>query len=161
MLSGCRLGSLAMLRILVVDDDPLVSQTVQLWLRRQGFDVVTADGATAGLAALNRGDFDLMIVDIFMPHMHGFESVRLFHQSAPGVPLIAISGYAFAESHSPAPDFLRMALALGATRCLRKPFKPRTLLAIIEDCLAEIKTRRERADSVGQQSSPHEKLSSH
>ena len=149
-----------MLRILVVDDDPLVSQTVQLWLRRQGFDVITADGAASGLAALNREGFDLMIVDIFMPHMHGFESVRLFHQSAPAVPLIAISGYAFAESHSPAPDFLRMALALGATRCLRKPFKPSTLLAIIEDCLTELKTRRERANSE-QESPSHEKLSSH
>jgi CheY-like chemotaxis protein len=130
-----------MLRILVVDDDPLVSQTVQLWLRQQGFDVVTADGAASGLAALEQSQFDLMIIDIFMPHMHGFDSVRLFHRSAPSVPLIAISGYAFAESHSPAPDFLRMALALGATRCLRKPFKPRTLLAVIDECLVETRTR--------------------
>jgi CheY-like chemotaxis protein len=136
-----------MRRILVVDDDPLVSQTMQLWLRRQGFDVVTADGAASGLAALKRGDFDLMIIDIFMPHMHGFESVRLFHQSAPAVPLIAISGYAFAESLSPAPDFLRMALGLGATRCLRKPFKPHTLLTIIEECLTEKEARRELAAS--------------
>jgi CheY-like chemotaxis protein len=136
-----------MLRILVVDDDPLVSHTVQLWLRKKGFEVITADGAATGLAALSRGGFDLMIVDIFMPHMHGFESVRLFHQSAPSVPLIAISGYAFAESLSPAPDFLRMALALGATRCLRKPFKPSTLLAIIEECLTELQARRERTAS--------------
>jgi CheY-like chemotaxis protein len=134
-------------RILVVDDDPLVSQALQLWLRQQGFEVVTAADAAAGLAALAGGSFDLMIVDIFMPHMHGFESVRMFHQSAPSVPLIAISGYAFAESHSPAPDFLRMALALGATRCLRKPFKPRTLRTIIEECLVETQARRERIDS--------------
>jgi CheY-like chemotaxis protein len=65
-----------------------------------------------------------MIVDIFMPHMRGFESVRVFHQRAPMVPLIAISGYVFAEQRTPAPDFLRMALELGATRCLRKPFTP-------------------------------------
>lgn len=94
-----------MLRLLVVDDDPMVSQTMQLWLKRQGFDVVTADGAASGLSALRRGDFDLMIVDIFMPDMNGFESVRRFHECAPAVPLIAISGYAFAESLSPAPDF--------------------------------------------------------
>ncbi len=136
-----------MKQILVVDDDPLISRTVQLWLRREGFEVITADSAASGLAALNGGGFDLMIVDIFMPHMHGFESVRLFHQSAPSVPLIAISGYAFAEGLSPAPDFLRMALALGAMRCLRKPFKPRTLLAIVEECLAELRARRELADS--------------
>ncbi len=135
-------GEPVTLRILVVDDDPLISQLVNLWLRQKGFEVVSADGAASGLAALERGTFDLMIVDIFMPHMHGFESVRLFHQRAPGVPLIAISGYAFAESHSPAPDFLRMALALGATRCLRKPFKPSTLLAVIDECLVENRARR-------------------
>ena len=129
-------------RILVVDDDPLVLQLVHIWLRQHGFDVVSADGAARGLAALDRDTFDLMIIDIFMPHMRGFESVRLFHQRAPGVPLIAISGYAFAESHSPVPDFLRMALALGATRCLRKPFKPGTLLAVIDECMVETRARR-------------------
>lgn len=130
------------MRILVVDDDPLVSKAIRIWLRQQGFEVVTADGAVGGLAELDRGGFDMMIVDIFMPHMNGFESVRVFHRRAPDVPLIAISGYAFAEAHStPAPDFLRMALALGATRCLRKPFKPGTLLTVIGECLAEKDSR--------------------
>lgn len=149
-----------MLRILVVDDDPMVSHTMQLWLTRQGFDVVTADGAASGLSALRHGEFDLMIIDIFMPHMNGFESVRRFHDSAPAVPLIAISGYAFAEGLAPAPDFLRMALALGAARCLRKPFKPRTLLAIIEECLTEKATRREPAGRSEQDRPSHEKLNS-
>jgi CheY-like chemotaxis protein len=53
------------------------------------------------------------------------------------VPLIAISGYAFANLDSPAPDFLRMALELGATRCLRKPFTPMALLTVINECLAK------------------------
>ena len=48
-----------------------------------------------------------------------------------------MSGYAFANLNSPAPDFLRMALELGAARCLRKPFTPHALLAAINDCLAE------------------------
>jgi CheY-like chemotaxis protein len=78
-----------------------------------------------------------MIVDIFMPHMRGFESVRVFHRRAPRVPLIAISGYVFAEQRIPAPDFLSMALELGATRCLRKPFTPKTLLTVIDTCLRE------------------------
>jgi hypothetical protein len=47
-----------------------------------------------------------MIIDIFMPHMRGFESIRVFHERAPGIPLIAMSGYAFANLNSPAPDFL-------------------------------------------------------
>jgi CheY-like chemotaxis protein len=126
-----------MKRILVVDDDPLVCSAIRLWLQERKFGVVIADGGETGLNALDGSVFDLMIVDIFMPHMHGFESVRVFHQRAPTVPLIAISGYVFAEQRMPAPDFLSMALELGATRCLRKPFTPKTLLTVIDMCLAE------------------------
>jgi len=79
----------------------------------------------------------VMLVDIFMPHMRGFESIRIFHERAPTIPLIAMSGYAFAASASPSPDFLRMALELGAMRCLRKPFTPDTLLTAIKECLAK------------------------
>jgi DNA-binding response OmpR family regulator len=123
--------------ILVVDDDPLICTAIRAWLTQSGFGVFVADGGETGLSALDNSTFDLMIVDIFMPHMRGFESVRVFHQRAPAVPLIAISGYVFAEQRTPAPDFLRMALELGATRCLRKPFAPKTLLAVIDMCLLE------------------------
>jgi CheY-like chemotaxis protein len=124
-----------MKHILVVDDDPLVCCAIRVWLEERGFTVFVADGGETGLKALDGATFDLMIVDIFMPHMRGFESVRVFHQRAPTVPLIAISGYVFAEQRVPAPDFLSMALELGATRCLRKPFTPKTLLAVIDMCL--------------------------
>lgn len=95
------------------------------------------DGGEAGLRALDRGGIDLMIVDIFMPHMRGFESIRIFHERAPAIPLVAMSGYAFANLNAPAPDFLRMALELGASRCLRKPFTPKALLTVIDECLAD------------------------
>ena len=123
-------------RILVADDDPMVGATIEVLLQRQGFDVTLTDGGETGLAALEIQTFDVMLVDIFMPHMRGFESIRIFHERAPAVPLIAMSGYAFASSASPSPDFLRMALELGAARCLRKPFTPDALLAAIKDCLA-------------------------
>ncbi|CAN7363985.1 response regulator [Bradyrhizobium sp. LjRoot220] len=126
-----------MTRILVVDDDPMIRAAICTWLEDRDFDVVVADGAATGLSALEQAAFDVMIVDIFMPHMNGFESVRLFHQRAPVVPLIAISGYVFAENRSPAPDFLSMALELGASRCLRKPFTPTALLTVIHSCLSE------------------------
>ena len=100
-----------------------------------------ADGGETGLRALERSGFDLMIVDIFMPHMRGFESIRIFHERAPAIPLIAMSGYAFANHDSPAPDFLRMALELGAARCLRKPFTTVALLTVISECLAEARSR--------------------
>jgi CheY-like chemotaxis protein len=133
-----------MARILVVDDDRLVCSTIRSWVQAMGHEAVIADGAAAGLKALDDSDIDVMVVDIFMPHMHGFESVRLFHQEAPLVPLIAISGYVFAEQRMPAPDFLGMALKLGATRCLRKPFTPKALLYVIDDCLAHSRSSAER-----------------
>src|SRR5206468_12479391 len=105
------------------------------------FQVTIADGGDSGLRALDSASFDLMVVDIFMPHMRGFESIRVFHERAPSIPLIAMSGYAFANIDAPAPDFLRMALELGATRCLRKPFTPVALLTVVNECLAEAQSR--------------------
>jgi CheY-like chemotaxis protein len=134
-------------RILVVDDDPLVSLSIKISLERHGFEAVLADGGVTGLHALEGNQFDAMIVDIFMPHMRGFESIRVFHQRAPQVPLIAISGYAFAQHSAPAPDFLRMAIELGATRCLRKPFTPAALLAVVTECLAARKAPQGLPDS--------------
>src|SRR5881394_1146446 len=138
---GLRLLGSVMPRILVVDDDPMVGATIEVLLQRQGFDVTMADGGEMGLAALEAQTFDVMLVDIFMPHMRGFESIRIFHERAPAIPLIAMSGYAFASSASPSPDFLRMALELGAARCLRKPFTPAALLTVINECLADAKSR--------------------
>lgn len=123
--------------ILVVDDDPMVCMAIEVYLQRNDFRVTIAEGGEAGLRAFEHERFDLMIIDIFMPHMRGFESIRIFHERAPAIPLIAMSGYAFANLNSPAPDFLRMALELGAARCLRKPFTPDALLAAINDCLDE------------------------
>ncbi len=131
-----------MRRILVVDDDPHICLAIRAWLKRYGFKVAIADGGTSGLLALDNSTFDLMIVDIFMPDMRGFESIRVFHGHAPAVPLIAISGYAFSGPEQASPDFLRMALRLGATRCLRKPFRPTTLLSVIDECLSEAEPHR-------------------
>jgi CheY-like chemotaxis protein len=128
-------------RILVVDDDPLVCMALEVCLARHDFLVTIAESGESGLRALAEASFELMIVDIFMPYMRGFESIRIFHERAPSVPLIAMSGYAFANADSPAPDFLRMALELGATRCLRKPFTPVALMTVINECLAESRSR--------------------
>lgn len=131
-----------MRQILVVDDDPHIGRAIRAWLKRYGFRVSIADGGSNGLAALDDSTFDLMIVDIFMPNMRGFESIRVFHDRAPTVPLIAISGYAFSGIEPPGADFLQMAIRLGATRCLRKPFRPTTLLAVIDECLSEAEPHR-------------------
>ena len=122
-------------RVLVVDDDPMVAMAIQVCLKRQDMEVTIADGGEAGMRELASQSFDVMLVDIFMPHMRGFESIRIFHERAPTIPLIAMSGYAFAGADTTSPDFLRMTLELGATCCLRKPFTPQALLAAVNDCL--------------------------
>src|SRR3979490_3556966 len=101
-------------RVLVVVDYRMVCIAIKICLERDRFHVTIADGGEAGLRALEGTPFDLMIVDIFMPHMRGFESIRIFHERAPTIPLIAMSGYAFANLDPPPPHFLRMALELGA-----------------------------------------------
>ena len=121
-------------RVLVVDDDPMVSTAIEVCLTRKGFEVTVADGGEAGMRALDSSAFDVMLIDVFMPHMRGFESIRMFHERMPGVPVIAMSGYAFANTER-APDFLRMTIELGAACCLRKPFTPSALLTAINECL--------------------------
>jgi CheY-like chemotaxis protein len=139
----------AMRRILVVDDDPQICQAISIWLRQHGFRVSVADGGISGLAALEHSTFDLMIVDVFMPGMRGFESIRVFHHRAPTVPLIAISGSAFPDPEPSAPDFLRMVARLGAMRCPRKPFKPAALLGVIDQCLSAAEPHRRHVARLG------------
>jgi CheY-like chemotaxis protein len=123
-------------RILVVDDDPMVCVAIEVCLTRKGFEVTVADGGEAGMRALEAADFDVMLIDVFMPHMRGFESVRIFHERRPDVPIIAMSGYAFANTER-APEFLRMTIELGAACCLRKPFTPNALLTAVNECLTK------------------------
>jgi DNA-binding NtrC family response regulator len=138
-----------MRRILVVDDDPHICQAIGIWLRQHGFRVCVADGGVNGLAALERSTFDLMIVDVFMPDMRGCATIEVFHHRAPSVPLIAISGSDFGDPDMSAADFLKVATRLGATRCLRKPFKPGTLLDVIDECLSEAEPHRRHVATLG------------
>ena len=138
-----------MAHILVVDDDPMVCMAIEVYLERHNFKVTVADSGEMGLRALENTAFDLMIVDIFMPHMRGFESIRIFHERAPTIPLIAVCGHAFAEEDTGAPEFLQLATRLGATRCLRKPFKPATLLDLIDECLSQAEPHRRQVAALG------------
>jgi CheY-like chemotaxis protein len=113
----------------------MVCVAIEVCLQRQGFEVTVADGAEAGLRAVATAAFDVMLIDVFMPHVRGFEAIRIFHERAPDIPVIAMSGYAFANADR-APDFLRMTIELGASYCLRKPFTPQALLATVNQCLA-------------------------
>ena len=118
-----------------MDDDAAVQLTVRLLLERAGHSVVAADDGRKGLAACQTEDFDLLFLDIFMPGMDGFETMRLVRQHRPQVPIIVISGRPISSEGDSAPDFLTMATKLGAISSLQKPFRPADLLAAVAGCL--------------------------
>jgi DNA-binding response OmpR family regulator len=142
-----------MARILIIDDDRAVGQSIQIALERAGFEVTVLGDGRAGLEAAKSGDFDLLIVDIFMPGMDGLETMRLVREHKPRMPIVVMSGLTFRSSSAPAPDFLAMATKLGAVRSLQKPFRPRELLAVIEECLELSVGAREHAPAQSARSS--------
>lgn len=123
-----------MARILVVDDDSMIRMVVKSILERQGHSVVLAECGPDGAEAIEAYAFDIAIVDIFMPDMNGLATIKAFGKTAPGLPIIVMSGYAFRAANGPAPDFFRMAIELGATACLRKPFTPSQLQHAVQVC---------------------------
>jgi CheY-like chemotaxis protein len=126
-----------MARILVVDDDRAIRESITLLLSSVGYDVVEAADGRDGLAKISAAHFDVLIVDIFMPGMDGLETIREVRRHQPGLPIIVMSGLAFRSASSSPPDFLTIATKLGAVQALYKPFRPRELLAAIDDRLRE------------------------
>jgi CheY-like chemotaxis protein len=123
--------------ILVIDDDRAVLSTVKLLLERAAHTVEAVDNSKAGLRLLESRGFDLLVVDIFMPGMDGFETMRLVHQSRPDMPVIVMSGQEFRSASERGPDFLHMATKLGAISSLQKPFRPQELLAAVAKSLSD------------------------
>jgi CheY-like chemotaxis protein len=126
-------------RILIVDDDSAVRATIQILLERAGHEVVVASDGRKGLAIFEAGNFDVLLLDIFMPGMDGLETMRLIHQQQPLTPIIVISGRPITPDLASGPDFLAMATKLGAISSLQKPFKPAALLAAVAGCLEAAK----------------------
>jgi CheY-like chemotaxis protein len=126
-------------KILIVDDDNAVQATIRLLLERAGHSVVVAGDGRKGLAAFESGEFDLLFLDIFMPGMDGFETMRLIHQLQPLIPIIVISGNPVSSDSHSGSDFLTMATRPGAITSLQKPFKPAALLAAVAGCLEAAK----------------------
>ena len=120
-------------RILVVDDEQPVRDTLGLLLHQEGFRAVVAECGHTAVSAIEAFTFDVVIVDIVMPGMNGIETIGILRQDAPNVSIIAMSGYA-AGSGLAEQDFFRSAMERGATCCLHKPFTREQLLDAIEFC---------------------------
>ena len=73
-----------------------------------------------------------------MPEIDGLKAIKAFRKQAPRIPIIAMSGLVPRHPPPQEPDYFGMALTLGASCCLHKPFQARQLLAAVETCLGEL-----------------------
>lgn len=112
--------------VLVVDDSPTIRKLVEITLRRAGYEVVFAENGITTLAALTRHQPSLMILDIMLPAINGYQICQVIkrHPRCRGIPVIMLSGKdgAFAKVRG------RM---VGASEYLTKPFTPADLLATV------------------------------
>jgi DNA-binding response OmpR family regulator len=115
------------MRILVVDDDPPSVKMISFLLREEGYDVISADNGVAALELIDRETPDLVVLDVMMPHLDGYEVCRRIRQKV-DVPIIFLS--AKGETMDKVTG-----LQLGGDDYLAKPFEPAELLARVKAVL--------------------------
>ena len=79
-----------MFKILVVEDDKNLQQLMRTFLERAGYEVKTANDGTIALGLLQQTQFDLIITDLMMPHMDGYELSRRVREMAP-TPILMVT----------------------------------------------------------------------
>ncbi len=113
--------------ILIIDDDARLNQLLKDFLKDFGFEVVTATRPTKGLKKLKQVAPDLVILDIMLPEMDGFEVCKTVRQIS-NVPIIMLTARGEVTDRV-------VGLELGADDYLAKPFEPRELVARIQSVL--------------------------
>lgn len=111
-----------MSRVLVVDDDHLLLATLEEMLLDEGFEVVTTDGGQKAVTLVEQVPFDVILVDMVMPGMDGFATIRECRRLRPDLPIVAMSAYMFREPITGTPNYSAMAARLTGMRVLHKPF---------------------------------------
>jgi two-component system KDP operon response regulator KdpE len=119
-------------RILVVDDEPRMIRFIRLNLEHDGFDVVEATSGTQALAALRDRLPDLVLLDVMMPDMDGFETLRLLREIST-VPVIMLTAKGEEDDRV-------HGLELGADDYITKPFSPRELVSRVRAVLRRTET---------------------
>lgn len=125
------------LRILLVDDEQIVRQTLGDYLRESGHHVVEACDGPAAVRSIEACDHDLALVDVRMPGMDGFELLAKAEGLRPDMPVVMITGHADME-------VAIRALRLGAADFLPKPVKLQELDAVLEKSIRQRALRLDR-----------------
>jgi DNA-binding NtrC family response regulator len=122
-----------MARILIIDDDGALRQMLSATLAHFGHVVIEAREGREGLALFRSSNVDLVMTDMVMPEMEGFEVLMKLRGEYPSMKVIAMSGGGRLHSM----DYLRMAELLGAAEVLSKPFSSETLMATVNRQLSD------------------------
>jgi DNA-binding NtrC family response regulator len=125
-------------RILIVDDEMVVRDSLARWFESEDFEVMTASSASEALEQLARSRFDLALVDIKMPGVDGIELQQRLFQADPDLPVIIMTGYASVETAV-------KALKAGAYDYITKPFDPDDLVHLVKNAVSHRAATKEVA----------------
>lgn len=112
------------LRVMIVDDEPIVGKRLTPTLEKQGFLVESFVDPTRALGRLQEEEFDIVVTDLRMEEVDGIGVLEHVMESCPNTRVIFITGYATVE-------VAREALVKGAFDFIAKPFKPKELRGVI------------------------------
>lgn len=118
-------------RVLVVDDDPDIQQSLADRLIAEGFDVETAGDGYQALQAIQRGDCSGVILDIGIPRIDGLEVLRRVRQSNQQLPIVIITA-------ADGKDLAVRSISLGAQAYILKPFDPKELAQVLNQWFTRI-----------------------
>ncbi len=117
-----------MTKILIADDDAHIRKLIALYLRNEGFDTVEAEDGIEALSIMENSTVDIVILDIMMPHMDGWELCREIRRLYPEIPLLMVT--AKGESGQKVKGF-----QLGTDDYVTKPFDPLELVMRVKALL--------------------------
>ena len=116
------------LRILVVDDNEALRYTIERRLRIEGYHVDGLSDGAAAVDAIEKGNYDILITDIVMDGVDGFELLRRIKDFRKSLKVICIS----AGGRTTGEDYLRLSRQLQIDRALSKPFTHAQLVEMVE-----------------------------
>lgn len=122
-------------RVLLADDDPILREIAQEYLRQAGYEVTLAQDGREALAATRAGAFDLIITDMFMPNLDGIELLQALKAAASTTPVLGMSG---GIAGCDAAILLAAAKGIGATGVLPKPLRRDSFLAAVRAAMDDL-----------------------
>ena len=116
--------------ILIVDDEPIVRESIRDWLIDAGYQVATAESGEEALEMIEKQDFSVMVLDVRLPGKTGITVLKEVKERKPGIKSIVITAY-------PSTELAGEAMKLGAVDYLIKPIVPDDLERLIHETLVK------------------------